>query len=230
MENRFNMKKEELIDPVYEKQEGEKPAHYREFCDFLLFPGNNLKKFYDDKIEKYEFELKKYEENIEIYNSLILSTPYLPKTPKIKKPVRPKKPYTYFTYKDVSSDNYWFYRKKIFNAEMEKDIISICRSIIRSDLASIFNKQTELYKKALDKLYDDLLKGKINWSQFSHGVNGLYKLYGLILLFQDKSTDKKEVDVKSENELKISPVKSREEMEEEYEAVIKQYLQETADG
>lgn len=113
---------------------------------------------------------------------------------------------------------------------MEKDIISICRSIIRSDLASIFNKQTELYKEALDKLYDNLLMGEINWSQFSHGVNGLYKLYGLILLFQDKSTDKKEVDVKSENELKITPVKSREEMEEEYEAVIKQYLQETADG
>lgn len=230
MENRFNMKKEELIDPVYEKQEGEKSTHYNILSQFFLHPTDNLKEFYDVLKNEYEQDLEKYEKNIEYYNFIESHRISSNQNTEIKKPIRPKKPPTYRTLQSWSADEFWFYRKECFLESVDKNIIRLCRAIIRDKLEYLFDKQTELYEEALDKLYDDLLNGRINWSQFSHGVNGLYKLYGLILLFQDKSTDKKEVDVKSENELKITPVKSREEMEAEYEAVIKQYLQETADG
>jgi len=203
------MKIENLKEPVWECQENEKPKQYRSFLKILSYGKVDLKRLHEEECQEYEDCLQEYEREFQEYETALqeyeqnLTLPTSsdkksPKKAKPKKPKKPQKPYKMNTLRDVSSDNKWDYRLKQFLSQDHEELLMDLYLDLKKDLKNIHSKQVELYKKATDKLYDDLLFGDIQWSQFNQGVQGLKTLFEMLLQQEEKPTSHEKHDVEME--------------------------------
>ena len=206
----FLMKIENLKEPVWECQENEKPKQYNSFLKILSYGKVDLKRLheeeckeYEENLQEYEIELQKYEKDLQEYEKNLTSPTQTDekssKKHKPKKPKKPQKPYKPNTLRDISSDNKWDYRLKQFLSQDHEELLMDLYLDLKKDLKGIHNKQVELYKKATDKLYDDLLFGDIQWSQFNQGVQGLKTLFEMLLQQEEKPTSYEKKDVEMES-------------------------------
>lgn len=211
------MKIDELKEPVWECQEAETPKQYKAFLKILSYGKVDLKRLLDEENKEYEENLQLFERECQEYELALQeynkkqqqSTSTNKKSTKKDKPVKPKKPqkpYTEKTLRSISSNNKWEHRLKAFLTQDHDELLLDLYLDLKKDLKNIYGKQVELYKKATDKLYNDLSYGEIPWSQFNQGVQGLKTLYEMLLQQQEKPTshEKKEVNmdanIRSKNE------------------------------
>jgi len=206
----FPMKIENLKEPVWECQENEKPKQYNSFLKILSYGKVDLKRLHEEECKDYERNLQEYEIELQEYENALqeyhkkgkLGTSKDQKSSKKDKPKKPKKPQKPFskkTLKNISSLNKWDYRLKQFLSQDHEELLMDLYLDLKKDLKGIHNKQVELYKKATDKLYDDLLFGDIQWSQFNQGVQGLKTLFEMLLQQEEKPTSYEKKDVEMES-------------------------------
>ena len=207
------MEIEDLKNPVWECQENETPKQYKSFLKILSYGKVDLKRLhkeeceeYEENLQEYEAELQAYEKAMQEYNknqsSSVTTSQKLHKKDKPKKPVKPQKPYTESTLNTVSTTNKWDYRLKQFLTQDHEELLLDLYLDLKKDLKNIYNKQVELYKKATDKLYNDLLNG-LAWSQFNQGVQGLKTLYEMLLQQQEKPTSYEKQDVNLDGDVEV---------------------------
>lgn len=204
------MKIENLKEPVWECQENEKPKQYNSFLKILSYGKVDLKRLheeeckeYEENLQEYEIELQKYEKDLQEYHEKgklgKSKDKKSSKKDKPKKPKKPQKPFSKKTLENISSLNKWDYRLKQFLSQDHEELLMDLYLDLKKDLKGIHNKQVELYKKATNKLYNDLLFGDIQWSQFNQGVQGLKTLFEMLLQQEEKPTSYEKKDVEMES-------------------------------
>lgn len=206
------MKIEELREPVWECQENEKPKQYKSFLKILSYGKVDLKRLHEEECEEYEQCLQEYEAELQAYEKAIqeyeqnITSPTSTdkkstKKSKPKKPKKPQKPYKTNTLRDISSDMKWDYRLKQFLSQDHEELLMDLYLDLKKDLKKIHGQQVDLYKKATQKLYDDLIFGGIPWSQFNQGVQGLKTLFEMLLQQEEKPTSYEKKDIEMETTL-----------------------------
>lgn len=206
----FLMEIEDLKEPVWECQEKEKPKQYNSFLKILSYGKVDLKRLHEEECKDYERSLQEYEIELQEYEKALQEyhkkgklgkskDKKSSKKDKPKKPKKPQKPFSKKTLDNISSLNKWDYRLKQFLSQDHEELLMDLYLDLKKDLKGIHNKQVELYKKATDKLYDDLLFGDIQWSQFNQGVQGLKTLFEMLLQQEEKPTSYEKKDVEMES-------------------------------
>ena len=207
------MEIEDLKNPVWECQENETPKQYKSFLKILSYGKVDLKRLHEEECKEYEENLQEYNTELQEYEKALQEYDITRQSPtstdkkttkkyKPKKPKKPQKPYKPNTLRDISSDKKWEYRLKQFLTQDHEELLLDLYLDLKKDLKNIYNKQVELYKKATDKLYDDLLNG-LAWSQFNQGVQGLKTLYEMLLQQQEKPTSYEKQDVNLDGDVEV---------------------------
>lgn len=214
------MEIEDLKNPVWECQENETPKQYKSFLKILSYGKVDLKRLheeeckeYEENLQEYNTEFQEYEKALQEYNKKghlgTSKDKKSTKKSKPKKPIKPQKPYSKKSLLNISSMNKWEYRLKQFLTQDHEELLLDLYLDLKKDLKNIYNKQVELYKKATDKLYDDLLNG-LAWSQFNQGVQGLKTLYEMLLQQQEKPTSYEKQDVNLDGDVEVKTQSSTE--------------------